>query len=154
MDCISWIIAAVYHFLQTGLTDNEILNILHCLIYFTVRIECFFIINSGMPLTQAIMQLVGSKQIRSNGRMLQCQQHLFHAFCIITNILDDPKQQVFFAPMTSCAVHYVVIYYPIAINFQYLKTWGAGVDNPARMSPIVRIRRSITVLKTRKTAMF
>ena len=63
-----------------------------------------------------MIQLVGSKQIRSNGQMLQCQQNLFHAFCVITNILYDRSQQVFFTPMTSCAVHYVVIYYPIAIN--------------------------------------
>ena len=72
------------------------------------------------------MQLVGSKQIRSNGQMLQCQQHLFHAFCVITNILDDQSQQVFFAPMTSCAVHYVVIYYPVAINSQIFEDVGGG----------------------------
>ena len=31
--------------------------------------------------------------------------------------------------MTSCAMHYDVIYRPFPINSQYLKTWG--VDSPA-----------------------
>ena len=51
--------------------------------------------------------------------MLQFKQHLFRAF---------------FAQMTSCAVHYDVIYHPFP---QYLKTWG--VDSPARISSIDRL---------------
>ena len=46
--------------------------------------------------------------------MLQFQQHLFRTF--------------FFPQMTSCAIHYDVIYHPFPINFQYLKT--CGVDSP------------------------
>ena len=46
--------------------------------------------------------------------MLQFQQHLFCAF--------------FFSQMTSCFVHYDIIYHPFPINSQYLKTWG--VDSP------------------------
>ena len=34
-----------------------------------------------------------------------------------------------YAQMMSCAVRYGVIYRPLPINSQYLKTWGA--DNPA-----------------------
>ena len=30
--------------------------------------------------------------------------------------------------MTSCALHYDVIYHPLPINSQYLKSWG--VDSP------------------------
>ena len=41
--------------------------------------------------------------------MLQVKQHLFRAF--------------FFQKLTSCALHYDVIYHPIPINTQYLKTW-------------------------------
>ena len=47
--------------------------------------------------------------------MLRFPQHLFCAF--------------FFSQMTSCAMHYDVIYRPFPINSQYLKTWG--VDSPA-----------------------
>ena len=54
------------------------------------------------------------------GQMLQCQQHLFRAFCVTTNIWDDRSQRVFFAQMTSCAVHYDIIYHPFPINSQYL----------------------------------
>ena len=46
--------------------------------------------------------------------MLRFQQHLFGTF---------------FSPqMMSCPVHYDVIYHPLAINSQYLKTWG--FDSP------------------------
>ena len=48
--------------------------------------------------------LVGSKP------MLQFQQHLLRAFF--------PPQ------MTSCDLHYDVIYHPLPINSQCLKTWG------------------------------
>ena len=34
--------------------------------------------------------------------------------------------------MTSRAIRYDVIYYPFAINSQYLKTWG--VDSPAEVT--------------------
>ena len=50
------------------------------------------------------------------GQMLQCQQHLFRAFCVTANIRDDRSQRVFFAQMTSCVVHYDVIYHPFPIN--------------------------------------
>ena len=46
--------------------------------------------------------------------MLQLKQHLFGMFF-------SPK-------MTSCALHYDVIYHPLPINSQYLKTWE--VDSP------------------------
>ena len=42
---------------------------------------------------------------------------------------DDQSHQVFFAQMTSCAMHYDVVYLPFPINSQYLKTWG--IDSPA-----------------------
>ena len=48
--------------------------------------------------------------------MLEFQQHVFRAF--------------FFSQMTSPAVHYDVIYHPIPVNSQYLKTWE--VDSSAR----------------------
>ena len=48
--------------------------------------------------------LVGSKP------MVQLQQHLLRAFF-------PPK-------MTSCDLHYDVIYHPLPINSQCLKTWG------------------------------
>ena len=35
---------------------------------------------------------------------------------------------MFFAQMTSCFVHYDVIYYPFPVNSQYLKM--LGVDSP------------------------
>ena len=54
------------------------------------------------------------------GQMLQCQQHLFRAFCVTANIRDDRSQRVFFAQMTSCVVHYDVIYHPFPINSQCL----------------------------------
>ena len=41
--------------------------------------------------------------------------------------------------MTSCAVHYDVIYHPFPINSQYLETWeggGWGVDSPVHVLPI------------------
>ena len=46
--------------------------------------------------------------------MLQLKQHLFGMFF-------SPK-------MTSCALHYDVIYHPLPINSQYLKM--RGVDSP------------------------
>ena len=39
----------------------------------------------------------------------------------VANIHDDRNQQVFFAQMTSCAVHYGVIYHPFPINSQYFE---------------------------------
>ena len=30
----------------------------------------------------------------------------------------------FLSQMTSCAMHYDIIYHPFPINSQYLKTWG------------------------------
>ena len=54
------------------------------------------------------------------GQMLQCQQHLFQAFCVTANIPDDRSQRVFLAQMTSCAVLYDVIYHLFPINSQYL----------------------------------
>ena len=42
---------------------------------------------------------------------------------------NDQSHQVFFAQMTSCAMHYDVVYLPFPINSQYLKTWG--IDSPA-----------------------
>ena len=64
------------------------------------------------------MWLVGSKPIKSN----VVQQHLFRAFCVIANS-GRSESTVSFAKMTSCAIHYDVIYHPFAINSQYLKTW-------------------------------
>ena len=46
--------------------------------------------------------------------MLQFQQHLFRMF--------------FFAQMTSCFVHYDIIYYPFPVNSQYFKM--SGFDSP------------------------
>ena len=46
--------------------------------------------------------------------MLQLKQHLFRA--------------IFSTKMTSCALNYDIIYHPLPINSQYLKTWG--VDSP------------------------
>ena len=46
--------------------------------------------------------------------MLQLKQHLSRAF--------------FFQKMTSCALHYDVIYHPLPINSQYLQMWE--VDSP------------------------
>ena len=48
--------------------------------------------------------------------MLQLQQYLF---------------RIFFAQMTSCFVHYDVVYYPFPVNSQYLNmSGGGGVDSP------------------------
>ena len=58
-----------------------------------------------------IMWLVGSKSIRSN-----------------VTIKTTYFSRVFSQKMTSCALHYDVIYHPLPINSQYLKTWG--VDSP------------------------
>ena len=53
--------------------------------------------------------------------MLQCRQHLFARF-VSSQIRDDRSQQIFFAQITSCAMRYDVIYHPLPVNFQYLKT--------------------------------
>ena len=50
----------------------------------------------------------------SQVQMLQFQQHLL---------------RMYFAQMTSCFVHYDVIWYPFPVNSQYLKI--RGVDSPA-----------------------
>ena len=42
---------------------------------------------------------------------------------------DDQSHQVFFTQMTSCAMHYDIVYLPFPISSQYLKTWG--IDSPA-----------------------
>ena len=47
----------------------------------------------------------------------------------VANIHDDRNQQVFFAQMTSCTVHYGVIYHPFPINSQYFDDIGG--DSPA-----------------------
>ena len=46
-------------------------------------------------------------------------------------ICINQSQQAFYAQMASCAVHYDVIYHPLPINSQYLKTGegGGGVDS-------------------------
>ena len=54
--------------------------------------------------------------------MLQFKQHLLRRFL---------------TQMTSCDVHYDVIYRPFPISSQYLKTWG--VDSPACIACIVCI---------------
>ena len=47
-------------------------------------------------------------------------------------ICDDRSQQVFFAQMTSCAVHYDIIYHP----YQFSIFEDMGVDNPVNpLSP-------------------
>ena len=63
---------------------------------------------------EAIMWLVGSKPIRSN---------------VTIPTTSFLRVFFFFSQMTSCAMHYDVIYRPFPINSQYLKTWG--VDSPA-----------------------
>ena len=63
--------------------------------------------------------------------MLQICQHIYRAFCV-TAICDDLSQQVFFAQMTSCAVHYDIIYHP----YQFSIFEDMGVDNPVNpLSP-------------------
>ena len=58
--------------------------------------------------------------------MLQDKNILFARF-VSSKIHDDWR--VFYAQMTSCALHYDVIYHPSPINSHYLNTWG--VDSPA-----------------------
>ena len=58
--------------------------------------------------------------------MLQGKNTLFARF-VSSQIHDD--RRVFYAQMTSCALHYDVIYHPSPINSHYLNTWG--VDSPA-----------------------
>ena len=72
--------------------------------------------------------------------MLQGKNILFARF-VSSQIHDDWR--VFYAQMTSCALHYDVIYHPSPINSHYLNTWG--VDSPAfgselNLIPIVRFR--------------
>ena len=58
--------------------------------------------------------------------MLQGKNILFARF-VSSQIHDDWR--VFYAQMTSCALHYDVMYHPSPINSHYLNTWG--VDSPA-----------------------
>ena len=60
--------------------------------------------------------------------MLQCQQHLFRAFCVMANSWWPESTSIFFAQMASFVERYYVIYHPFPINSQYLRTWG--VDSP------------------------
>ena len=53
-----------------------------------------------------------------NNKMLQRQQHLFMHFVSSQIFLMIGVNRFFFAPMTWCAGHYVVIYYPFPINSQ------------------------------------
>ena len=55
--------------------------------------------------------------------MLPCQQHLFHAFCVIANSLWSESTSQWVGVMVA---HYDVICYPFPMNSQYLKTWGGG----------------------------
>ena len=64
--------------------------------------------------------------------MLQCQQHLFRAFCVITNLWWPESTSIFFAQKTSCVERYDIIFHPFHINSQYFKTWG--VDSPAEVA--------------------
>ena len=63
------------------------------------------------------------------GQMLQCQQHLFWAFCVTANIRDDRIQRVFFAQMTSPII-------PSLSTLNICKCWGLAalpslsVNNP------------------------
>ena len=57
------------------------------------------------------MWSAGSKPIRSN-----------------VTIPTTSFSRIFFSQMTSCAVHYDIIYHPFPINSQYLKT--CGVNSP------------------------
>ena len=51
---------------------------------------------------------------------------LFSERFVSSQIRDDWR--VFYAQMTSCAVRYDVIYYPLPVNSQYLDT--SEVDSP------------------------
>ena len=56
---------------------------------------------------------------------------LFYKRFVSSQIHDDWR--VFYAQMTSCAVHYDIIYYPFFINSQYLNT--SEVDSPVKGVP-------------------
>ena len=45
---------------------------------------------------------------------------------VSSQICDSQNEQVFFAQMTSCAMHYDITYYTFPINSQYLKMAGGG----------------------------
>ena len=61
-----------------------------------------------------------------------CNNIFFACFVSLQIRGDRTGQQVSFAQMTSCVMHYDIIYDPSAINSQYLKTWG--VDSPAEVT--------------------
>ena len=62
--------------------------------------------------------------------MLQ-DKNIFFASFVSSQIHKDGR--VFYAKMTSCAVHYDVIYHPSLINSQYLNK--SGVDSLEFDSP-------------------
>ena len=72
-----------------------------------------------------IMWLVKSKPISSNITMptTSCSHILCHRKCVMTGV-----NQYVFAQITTCTMRYDVIYHPIPISSQYLKTWR--VDSP------------------------
>ena len=99
-------ISQIFTLLYTRLSDNKLLDVLHCLSYFTVNIERF-LVNFGMVYFAIAM------------------------YAIMWNIANLwwSGQQVFFAQMTSYTMQYEVICHLFPINSQCLRTWG--VDSPA-----------------------
>ena len=58
--------------------------------------------------------------------MLQCQRHLFRAFCVIANYRDDQSQQVIFCENeVMCHSHLSSLLYQFSI------CKDVGVDSPA-----------------------
>ena len=76
-------------------TILKISTILHCLSYFNVNIERF-LINSSMPLK------LGWWEVNQSRQMLQCQQHLFQAFCATANLWRSESTSTFCTNDLKC----------------------------------------------------
>ena len=70
--------------------------------------------RSQRNLCNCIKKSEKKREVNQSDQMLQFQQHLFYVF--------------FVSSMTSCAMHYDIIYYPFPINSQHLKM--CWVDSP------------------------
>ena len=119
-----------------NLPDNRRKFAISCRLDFpTMKFQIFcvvwIIIILMLTLNVSSQTLVCNFEVSNNviGQMLQCQQHLFRAFCVTANIRDDRIQRVFFAQMTSSII-------PSLSTLNICKCWGLAalpsfsVNNP------------------------